>query len=265
MQYKTNSELKNNARIKLTGNYGTAILATIIVTISIWVIQFPFLIVNNAVSMIMASLHLSEELITGFENIFTYATNFFLSFIGAMFNLGTSLLFLEIASGKRHNISDVFFGFKWQVPKNVRLSLILTVINWICMIPYYTYTQVNPNFLNPEIALKSALLLSVCNIVYILVTIPISQVYFLLLDFPNKDAKEVLTLSIEKMKIHSFRYIKLLLSFIPMGILAVLSCGIGIIWLVPYMNVTKALFFLDMMNPDNKSASESDAEPVLTN
>ena len=242
----------------MTGNYGTVILAMLVVTISIWVIQFPFLIVNYAIGMILSSLRLSEDVVNTVGNVFSYGVDFFISFINAMFRLGISLIFLQIACGKRFSTSDLFFGFKWQVPKNIRISLVFTCINWVCMLPYYIYANVHPNFLSSEVSIRYILLLSGGSIAYTLLTIPLTQAHFLLLDFPNKDAKEVLLLSIEKMKGHYFRYLKMLISFIPMWILAFLSFGIAVFWLIPYMNATRAMFFLDLMNPGKESESESE-------
>ena len=39
------------------------------------------------------------------------------------------------------------------------------------------------------------------------------------------------------------------LSFLPLAILCILSIYIGFLWLTPYMQMTYACFFLDIMNP----------------
>ena len=37
------------------------------------------------------------------------------------------------------------------------------------------------------------------------------------------------------------------LTFVPLMLLCVLTCGIGLLWLMPYMQATKANFYLDLV------------------
>lgn len=44
----------------------------------------------------------------------------------------------------------------------------------------------------------------------------------------------------------------LTMSFLPLGFLCLLSFGIGTLWLVPYMNMTQTLYFLDLMQNEHR-------------
>ena len=39
------------------------------------------------------------------------------------------------------------------------------------------------------------------------------------------------------------------LSFLPLFVICLLTCGIGLFWLIPYYHVTMALYYLDVMKP----------------
>ena len=49
------------------------------------------------------------------------------------------------------------------------------------------------------------------------------------------------------MKGHKWELFCLQMSFLPLGFLCLLSFGIGNLWLVPYLNMTQTLYFLDLM------------------
>ena len=90
-------------------------------------------------------------------------------------------------------------------------------------------------------------------VIYVPVNLLISQTYFLIVDFPNYTAKEVLQTSCKIMKSHLWKLFYLELSFLPLMLLCVLTCGLGLIWLLPYMQMTYACFYLDIMNPEKTS------------
>ena len=78
-----------------------------------------------------------------------------------------------------------------------------------------------------------------------------NQAFYILLDFPNYDAKKALAFSRKLMKGNKGRFIYLLVSFIPLSLLGVLSCGIGFLWIIPYMQATQAQFYLDLVQNKN--------------
>ena len=73
--------------------------------------------------------------------------------------------------------------------------------------------------------------------------------FYLMLDFPQNSGKETLSLCWRLMKGHRSRLFLLELGFLPLMLLCILSFGIGFLWLQPYMQMTYACFFLDLMNP----------------
>ena len=69
---------------------------------------------------------------------------------------------------------------------------------------------------------------------------------FLLVDCPELSPLKCIKLSNEMMKGHKFDLFYLYLSFIGWGILCVLTLGIGLLWLIPYMETSFAAFYQDV-------------------
>lgn len=92
-----------------------------------------------------------------------------------------------------------------------------------------------------------SLLTVVCAVIGMLLMLTYSQSYYLLLDFPDCSAREALRKSRDMMKGSKGRLFYIDLTFVPLMLLCVLTCGIGLLWLMPYMQATKANFYLDLV------------------
>lgn len=92
-----------------------------------------------------------------------------------------------------------------------------------------------------------------------------SACYYIKQACPEMDALDCLNKSKEIMKGHKWELFVLELSFIGWGILCIFTFGIGYFWLAPYINVTKANYFVDLLrkegimeNPDENKNSEDE-------
>ena len=81
---------------------------------------------------------------------------------------------------------------------------------------------------------------------------------FILLENPNMSAKEAITASKKLMDGHKGELFILGLSFIGWEFLCVLTCGIGYLFLNPYMNAAHAAFYRNLV-----PAKVIDAAPVI--
>lgn len=73
-----------------------------------------------------------------------------------------------------------------------------------------------------------------------------SLVPYILVDKPELSANEAINLSMKMMKGHKFDFFWLCLSFIGWILLAILTLGIGLFWLLPYMYTAYAAFYQDV-------------------
>ncbi len=69
---------------------------------------------------------------------------------------------------------------------------------------------------------------------------------YILIDHPELSANEAITKSRKMMNGHKGQLFVLYLTFIGWGILCVLSCGIGFIWLMPYIEAASIQFYFKL-------------------
>jgi uncharacterized membrane protein len=82
----------------------------------------------------------------------------------------------------------------------------------------------------------------------------LALVLFLFCDAPQKTAFQVIKESLSMMRGNKWRYFRLLLSFVGVLLLCVLSFGIGFLFVRPYLYVTQALFYLDLIGESAQHA-----------
>lgn len=256
-QYATNTELKNVAKDLMLGHYIQVILLFVLKGCIVLVAQSVFTRITSQSLLLLSNLKLPFTSVILY--IATYFVSFLLSSLIQVFQVGFTLFFLCAASGKPTDRISIFYGFFHDFGKCFALSAIATLISYICTFPLeYVYQTIRTTrsveiFLNPVVMACVAVGL----IIWLYLSLGLSQCYFLLLDFPNYSVKQIITTSFRIMKGHKKRLLILETSFLPLMLLEVLTLGIGFLWITPYMNMTYTLFFLDLMNPRVKKEEVS--------
>ncbi|MBQ9140818.1 MAG: DUF975 family protein [Lachnospiraceae bacterium] len=234
-QYKSSAELKDLAKEKLIGRYGITMSAFILVSCITYLITF---LVTGSMPTQTTTQYVIYSLVTGIISVFL-----------GVFQTGTSLFYLNIACGQPYRLEDIFYGISNQPSRSITVSLANTLANWVCLTPTQIFLLL---FMNSE-SITYLMLMFVATgvglLIYVPVSLAISQSFYILLDFPEYTGKQALAASWKLMKGHKGRLFYIQVSFLPLMILSFLSCGLGFLWLTPYMNMTYTLFFLDIMNP----------------
>lgn len=241
-QYMTSSELKTRAKDLLDGRYGSAILILFIgYMITMTLTSFTSSFINNVQLTFQISIVASQLIALLIGAVISLFTN--------VFSVGYALFFLNMACRRRCEVSQLFYGFTWRFDKCLTLSGFFTVISLVCKMPYQLCCSMFIQTRSMIWLMAALLLICVSIIVIALVSLLFSQCYYLMLDFPDYTVQQLLRSSMQIMKGHMGRLFYLQVSFIPLILLALLTCGIGMLWLEPYMQTTYACFFLDLMNP----------------
>ncbi|MGL4451753.1 MAG: DUF975 family protein [Sarcina sp.] len=136
-------------------------------------------------------------------------------FISAALGFGAAMYALNFTEGK-DDIKDIFSGFR-IILKLTGLTLLIGII-----------------------VILGTLLLIIPGIIAGLM---LSQCYFILAQDPDKGIMECITESKNLMKGRLWEYFILELSFLGWVILSIFTCGIGLLWLVPYQNITFANYY----------------------
>ena len=166
-------------------------------------------------------------------------------------------LCLNVARYGRPAFNDVFLAFRYDISKAVGLCLIIGLIDLVCSLPFnYALTDLllaGTRFLHgltAAQALRSVGFLILGGIATMAMRVffvyPVSQALWLYIDHQEYSGVECLTKSIQLMRGQIVRYLKLELSFAGYLALSILSLGVGLIWVIPYINVAKANFYMDL-------------------
>ena len=167
----------------------------------------------------------------------------------AVLEVGECLIFLKLALARKCSFKELFHGFSAHQDKIIRVALFMSIVENLFLIPaaFSVFSPLGLYLFYPLYFL-GRIGAYIFRLVY-------SQVYYLLLDFPSRSWKELLRMSRMKMRGAKGRLFVLYLSFIPMMLLAILSFGIGAIWVIPYQRSAEANFFLDLMQRHGDGSS----------
>lgn len=232
--YLSSTSLKSRAKGQLLGKYGT--LAGTYAVHALCV---------SALSGI-TSLFLNPGSII--EYIIYFAVSFLISIFSGLFSYGETYIYLKTSCGHQPALSDLFYGFRQTPDRVIRVAVIFSLISYLLNLPVFLFSLLpEETLLNGYGMLLFSLLIVVCAVIGIVLMLTYSQSYYLLLDFPDYSAGEALKKSRAIMKGSKGRLFYIDLTFVPLLLLCVLTCGIGFLWLMPYMQAAKANFYLDLV------------------
>ncbi len=244
--FKTSSELKSRAKGILLGKYGTVIPAFLIIESIIFFIQF------------LASNMVDTKSVFGM--IIYYAVAFIMQLIAAIFALGEARLYLNITCDRPYSMSDIFYGFKQSPEKAVKIQIILLLKEIVCLVPsiilYFVYLKTQFTVIVLFISITGILgSIGVC-----IIALTYSQIYYLILDFPNYSSKEIMEISKTLTKGYRGKLFYLWVSFIPLLLLSLFTCCIGYFWVIPYINATNVQFYLELIRVKSTPSYKIDPE-----
>ncbi len=232
-RYKSSSQLKSLAKGQLLGKYPSVIGA--------------FLIMQLISLMLSGISGIIVDTSTWYGMIINYLVSFISSTFMGIFWVGQTYIYLNISCGRPCKASDIFYGFTQHTDKALLLMLIEGAINLACGLPFTIITLMSKNSIDIAwvFPICMAAIISVVLIYYFMLAF--SLTFYLLLDFPDYSVKQILSLSMKIMKGHKARMLYIMVSTLPLMLLGLLSCGIGLLWVMPYYYATMANFYLDLM------------------
>lgn len=230
------AQLKAQARDALTGHYLTLSGAFFTLFVLNYIITVPDALIRSR---------------SAAGTIVYYALLFLFRLFFAIFTVGLAYLFLSNACGQRINMGNLFMGFSHGPGKIMQLALLPTALEFVpdCL-STYCMTRYLTDF-NGQWLFYTLLALLVYVVIYCLVLILYSQIYYVTLDFPEMEVLECLRYSRKLMKGHRLQYLYLVFSFFPLVLLGAITCGIGLLYVYPYMDQTLAFYYLDLVHEQN--------------
>ena len=226
------ASLKAIAKERSLDKYGTLIAANVII--------FVLQIIISGVTTISSS-----------GNILIFVINQFITLIvnillGVLVS-GKAYLYMNLVYSQTISAADIFFGLKQHPEKAVIIQSLFVVVDFLVSLPVALimfFFNRNPST-SLYIALAVALVLGL--IVNIFVSLTYSQSFFLLHDFPDRSAKELLATSRNLMRGNRLKLLYVNISFIPLYILGAVSMFIPLLWISVYRYATVAVFYQDLI------------------
>ena len=224
---KTNTEYKNEALAALKGNWAPAVLATavffLVTTLVVAPSEVPLLSGTvSDINVMMASGDL-EGMMQAYSNIMSWSSLgtllqiFVFSVVGLGFMNAFLKLFREGDDRLTANTFQIAFRNYWHKVWGMFLMYLF-------------------------IALWSLLLI----IPGIVKSFSYAMTPYILEENPELSAGEAIDHSRAMMKGHKFDLFWLYLSFIGWAFLCIFTLGIGLLWLVPYMQTSVSAFYEDV-------------------
>ena len=244
MNYKNVASLKSVARGKLLGKYSVATGALVF-------IQLILFLINSVVSGVADTNSPLGILIYSLITLIV-------ELIATAFIVGELTIYLNFACGNNAKATDVFSGFNKHPDKAILVRIIVFFRTIVWLIPCGIFSVIY-FFDRSDILLAVLIITAVAGIVgFVYTAVNLSQCFYLLLDFPQYSAVELVRYSGIIMKGHRGRYLRLAVSFIPLCVLGLLSAGIGFLFIHPYVRMTYTEFYLEIIRePDRKPSFEA--------
>lgn len=232
--YLSSTSLKSKAKGQLLGKYG--------------ILAGTYAVHALCVSALSGITSLFLNPVSVIEYIIYFAVSFLISIFSGLFSYGETYIYLKTSCGQQPVLSDLFYGFKQTPDRVIRVAVIFSLISYLLNLPVLLFSLLPEEaLLNGYGMLLFSLLIVFCAVIGVILMLTFSQSYYLLLDFPDYSAGDALKKSSTMMKGSKGRLFYIDLTFVPLMLLCVLTCGIGFLWLMPYMQATKANFYLDLV------------------
>ena len=265
--YLSSASLKAQARGQLLGKYRAVIGIYLLHMLCTVPLMLTILSVTGANSIAAILIYC--------------AVSFLFELFAGFFAAGEAYVYLKVACNQMPFMGDLLHCFREDASKVVHIQAVISAISIISALPamivsYYmsksllgillgvpsgsTADNGSAGF-NMEVSaslfLAYTILYLLGTVITILARLLFSQVYYLMLDFPEYSAPQLLKTSVQLIKGSKGRLFYIWLSFIPLLALGMLSFGIGLLWLLPYMEAVSANFYLDLINKRGHASQDN--------
>ncbi|MBR4581635.1 MAG: DUF975 family protein [Lachnospiraceae bacterium] len=224
--------------------------APVLITLIYFVFKFGF-------SMCFGGILLSDAL---WAQVVLKCISFIVNVMLGLLIAGRIRYFTLLCEDKNPFFGDLFSAFRKGPDRVLKASFVIQGIWFLCSLPGFIYSAFYPvGFDNTPENLKhttiTLILILLGYLIAYLVTVPFMPLYYILGDYVNMPLSKAIRMSYWLMKGNYFRYIGLCISMIPLIILCILSFGITLLWISPFIQSTFAHFYLDLVNQKQKSGN----------
>lgn len=228
---RSNSELKDMARGMLQGRYGLVIGAMLVTSLIPSVLLVPFQYLYEGQSQ------------NPMQRVIWIVVNILVYLLQIMFTTGLMHIHLKVAFGLPAKISDIFWICKNRPDRALLGALLFGLIEVAPFVPalalIYRYNGEQRQLAVIILLLIAGAMLS------IYFTFQYAFVFAAYAESESIDTLEAFRMSASLMEHAKWKLLKLYISFIGWGLLCVLTLGIGVLWVSPYLSQATINFYLE--------------------
>ncbi len=232
-----NKQVKGRARQNLLGFYPVFIATWLLIEILVVAIDTPF--------STMASQGLAFGVYT--RVAIGYVGSVFVTLLATVLNAGVLYLHLKRARGEAPAFKDVLYPITHRPDRYIGYGLLLLVIAVALQLPSLLCVYIAAISYLYILVMVSTMLSLIGLIILVILAFGWSQCIFLLLDDEELRTIAALRKSWQLMHRKKARLFGLVLSFIGWLLLGMLSLGIGLLWIVPYLEQSITCFYLELL------------------
>lgn len=229
---KSSSALKADARELLLGKYKVAVLA--------------YTLMELLITGILTMIELQVNLQTATGLLIYYAVYFIVVLLSTVLIVGQNHLYLNMFREQPYETKNIWIGFRTCADKAILAYLLIFAKSFLFAVPCILATAIMLTTQNYYFALivGGGIVFMLIGVTF--VQLDYSQVFYIILDKPELTPRELLSESKSLMKGHRGSYFYLLVSFIGIYLLSVLTFGLGMLWIYPYVTATKTGYYLEL-------------------
>ena len=267
MRRKSVSELFGESFKSLSGNLGQTVGYLLLVGVMTYMIAMVcsmILVMNLGVDKLLEmsenlTLNNVNEMILIYNDmlsapsmkVLVYVLDFIMSVLISIVYTGYKRVCLNASRGIKSKASDLFYVFKNNPDKVIVISTLLWAASQLGRIPQSIVDKSisldGQQITNMGGYFAGYVLMVVTFFIYMAVKIWMFPSYYLYIDDSEKDIIDLIRESKQMMKGQVIRYVLILiLSALIMVVAAFFTCGIGLIFVIPFCEMIMAVYYKDL-------------------
>lgn len=263
-KYKSAAMIRDAAKGFMNGNYGRAIGITFIYIGIAYLINIIFSSFNDILLKIFVSAGKTADADLWIKETIFWAIDAVLGIMLAILIIGMNLFYLKVGCKAGTSAGDIFSGFKENFSRSLRIAFMVQGPILLSLAPFsvcgwYLYDNLNNiSAVSLNVLYVATIAGVVGGVLAVFFYLSLRMSYFIMHDFSEYSAGEVISACWKKMNGNRWRLFKLEFSLIPYWILGFLTMGVGMLWVYPFIQEAEAQFYLDLMNPEKTNAEHEE-------
>lgn len=177
----------------------------------------------------------------------SYGVDLFLGALLSTISVGFSYVCLKAARNEEFKASDIFAVYNMNPDRIIIIFFVSYLAKAVLTLPVTMFSYAFPSKEAFSIQMFISFVLEIVSYAgQVVITVMLSQAFFIYIDDPYQNSFITMSKSVGIMKYNFGKYIYLVLSFIPWYFVILITFGVASIWVLPYINVTYALFYMNI-------------------